>query len=200
MRLLVTNVDVVVTMDREDREIRNGAIATHDDGIAFVGTVAEYNAWIAAHPEHRADCTIDAAGCVVLPGFVNGHHHMYQSLTRTIAISDGMSLFEFLRRLYPVWRRIHPEAVYVSAKLMLTGPIQSGVTTVVDHLYVLPNGVRIDDGILAAGELGVRFQPTRGAMSLGQSDGGLPPDDLVEEETKVLADCVRVIDQFHTRG
>lgn len=197
MRLLVTNVDVVATMDREDREVRNGAIATHDDCIAFVGTVAEYSAWIAAHPEYHADRTIDAAGCVVLPGFVNGHHHMYQSLTRTIAISDGMSLFGFLRKLYPVWRRINPEAVYVSAKLMLTGLIQSGVTTVVDHLYMFPNGVRIDDEILAAGELGVRFHPTRGAMSLGQSDGGLPPDDLVEKETKVLADCVRVIDQFH---
>jgi 8-oxoguanine deaminase len=200
VRLLVENVDVIATMDDADREIRNGAIATHDDSIAFVGTGAEYNAWIAANPECRADRTINAAGCVALPGLVNGHHHMYQSLTRTIATSGGMSLFEFLRKLYPVWRRINPEAVYVSAKLTLSGLIQSGVTTVVDHLYMFPNGVRLDDEILAARELGVRFHPTRGAMSMGESDGGLPPDYLVEEEDDVLADCVRVIGRFHDPG
>jgi 8-oxoguanine deaminase len=196
MRLLITNADVIATMDRTGREVRNGAIFIEGNRVEFVGSVEEQRAWSALRPERQADRTINAGGCVLFPGFVNGHHHMYQSLTRTIAISEGLSLFEFLKKLYPVWQRIDPEAVYISAKLSLINLVQSGVTTVVDHLYMFPNGVQLEDEILAARELNVRFHPTRGAMSLGQSKGGLPPDGLVEDEDDILDDYVRVIDPF----
>ena len=118
---------------------------------------------------------IDASGCVSLPGLVNCHHHLYQTLTRSIGTAGGLSLFDWLQTLYPIWGGMDAEAVYVSARLGLVELMLSGATTVADHLYLFPNGA-LDDEIRAARELGVRFHPTRGSMSLGKSQGGLPPD------------------------
>jgi len=133
----------------------------------------------------------------VLPGLVNGHHHLYQTLTRTIGTAQGLALFDWLKRLYPIWGRLTPEAARVSAAVGLAELMLSGATTVADHLYMFPNGTRLDDTIEAARALGVRFHPTRGSMSLGASAGGLPPDDLVEDEGAILADCERIIGAFH---
>jgi cytosine/adenosine deaminase-related metal-dependent hydrolase len=140
---------------------------------------------------------IDARGCVVVPGLVNCHHHLYQTLTRGIGTGRGLALFEWLKMLYPLWGEMDPEAVRVSATLGLAELLLSGATTVADHLYMFPNGARLDDEIAAAHELGVRFHATRGSMTLGQSQGGLPPDRLVENEQAVLEDCIRVIEEFH---
>jgi cytosine/adenosine deaminase-related metal-dependent hydrolase len=196
--LLVRNAEVVATMDRERREIRNGAVLIAGDAIEAVGTDAEVQSWIAADPAtHTPNRTIDARGCVVMPGLVNCHHHLYQTLTRTIGTRHGLGLFDWLRMLYPIWAEIDPESVYVSAWIGLAELLLSGATTVADHLYLFPNGARLDDEIQAAWELGVRFHPTRGSMSLGRSRGGLPPDRLVQDEATILADCERVLDSFH---
>ena len=126
---------------------------------------------------------------------VNTHHHLYQTLTRCLAQDDG--LFNWLRTLYPIWARMTPEAVYVSAKVGLAELLLSGCTTSSDHLYLYPNGSRIDDEIRAAQEIGIRFHATRGSMSLGESKGGLPPDSVVEDEAAILKDCQRAVETFH---
>jgi cytosine/adenosine deaminase-related metal-dependent hydrolase len=197
-RLLVRRAEVLVTMDGSRREIRGGSILLAGDTIARVGTDAEMAQWIAEHAAARSPGrTIDASGCVVLPGLVNCHHHLFQSLTRTIGTGQGRSLFDWLRLLYPIWAEMDPEAVYVSAKTALAELMLSGATTVADHLYLFPNGARLDDEIEAAREMGVRFHATRGSMSLGESQGGLPPDRIVENEDAILADCQRVIEAFY---
>jgi cytosine/adenosine deaminase-related metal-dependent hydrolase len=196
--LLIRDADVVVTMDAARREIRAGAVAIEGDGIACVGTTAEVEAWIAADAPRRTPArTVSARGCVVLPGLVNCHHHLFQTLTRSIGTGKGLKLFDWLAMLYGVWGGIDPEAARVGARLGLAELVLSGATTVADHHYLFPNGSRLDDDIEAARELGVRFHPTRGSMSLGQSDGGLPPDNLVEPEDAILADTERVIAAFH---
>jgi cytosine/adenosine deaminase-related metal-dependent hydrolase len=196
--LLIRNAAVVVTMDRRRREIAGGSVLVQNDAIANVGSGAEIEAWIGADPARRTpQRVIDVAGCVVLPGLVNCHHHLYQTLTRTIGTGQGCGLFDWLKLLYPVWAGLDPEAVYVSAKLGLCELLLSGATTVADHLYLYPNGVRIGDEIAAARELGVRFHPTRGSMSLGHSKGGLPPDSVVENEHDILKDCIDAIGEFH---
>jgi len=195
-RLLVEHAEVLVTMDGERREIEDGAVLIHDNYIERVGSSAELRARISAdglQPDRR----IDASGCIVIPGLVNCHHHLYQTLTRSIGTAEGKSLFDWLRTLYPIWGQMDAEAVYVSARLGLAELMLSGATTVADHLYLFPNDARLDDEIRAARELGVRFHPTRGSMSLGQSQGGLPPDSVCEDEPDILADCERVIAEFH---
>ncbi len=195
-RLLVENAEVLVTMDRERREIENGAVLMRDNRVELVGGSAELRVRLEAdgiEPDRR----IDASGCIVIPGLVNCHHHLYQTLTRSIGTAEGKSLFDWLQTLYPIWGQMDAEAVYVSARLGLAELMLSGATTVADHLYLFPNGARLDDEIRAARELGVRFHPTRGSMSLGQSQGGLPPDSVCEDEAGILADCERVIAEFH---
>ena len=194
---LIRNAEVVVTMDPLRREIRGGAVVVQDKAIAFVGTATEVQEWIAVEPSRTPDATIDATGCALIPGLVNCHHHLYQTLTRSIGTGRGLKLFDWLKLLYPVWGEMNSEGVYVSAKVGLAELLLSGATTVADNLYMFPNGSKLDDEIAAAAELGVRFHPTRGSMSLGQSKGGLPPDRLVENEEDILDDCLRVIDQFH---
>jgi cytosine/adenosine deaminase-related metal-dependent hydrolase len=142
-----------------------------------------------------ADRLITATDKVVLPGLINTHHHLFQTLTRALAPDSG--LFNWLKTLYPIWARMDGEAVYTSALVGMSELILSGCTTASDHLYLFPNGAKLDDEIRAAQELGFRFHAARGSMSLGESDGGLPPDSVVETEEAILRDCRRVIEQFH---
>jgi 8-oxoguanine deaminase len=196
--LLVKGAEVVVTMDAQRREIRGGSIFIRGAEIETVGSDADVAAWIAADPVARTPARIiNARGCVILPGLVNCHHHLFQSLTRTVGTGNGLGLFDWLKMLYPIWSKVDPDAIYVSAKLALCELVLSGATTVADHLYLFPNGSRLDDEIRAAHELGVRFHPTRGSMSVGESAGGLPPDYLVEDEKDILADSRRVLETFH---
>lgn len=196
--VLVKNADVLVTMNDQREEIRDGALLIEDRVVRRVGASAPIEAFSRSEPGGDAQIeTIDARGCVVLPGLVNCHHHLFQTLTRSIGTGRGLALFDWLKFLYPVWAELTPEAVYVSAKLGLIELVLSGCTTVADHLYLYPNGARIDDEIRAAREVGVRFHPTRGSMSLGESRGGLPPDRLCDAEENILADSLRAIETFH---
>ena len=188
--LLLKNADLLVTMDVQRRRIVDGGIFVRDHAIEQVGATAELPT--------TADTVVDARGMIVLPGLVNTHHHLYQTLTRCIA-QDSV-LFDWLKTLYPIWARMDSEAVYVSAKVGLAELMLSGCTTSSDHLYVYPNGSKIDDEIQAAVELGIRFTATRGSMSLGESKGGLPPDSCVEEEEYILKDSRRAIEQYHQRN
>ena len=197
MRLvLIDHAEVLVTMDDERREIKDGALLIRDNVIEMLGTSAELHQQMQTMGL-QADRQVDASGCIVIPGLVNCHHHLYQTLTRSIGTAEGKSLFDWLTTLYPIWGQMDAEAVYVSARLGLVELLLSGATTVADHLYLFPNDARLDDEIRAARELGVRFHPTRGSMSLGQSKGGLPPDSVCEDEDDILADCERVIAEFH---
>ena len=187
--LLVRNADLVATMDDARRRIPDGGVYVVDNVIRQVDSTANL--------PRTADEVIDARGMVVLPGLVNTHHHLYQSLTRAVPAAQDAELFDWLRTLYPIWAGLTGEAVYVSALIALSELMLSGCTTVADHLYIYPNDSTIDDEIRAARQLGVRFHPSRGSMSLGTSKGGLPPDSVVEDEAAVLADCERVVEQHH---
>ncbi|GAB4568848.1 MAG: 8-oxoguanine deaminase [Anaerolineae bacterium] len=190
--LLLRHADLLVTMDDARREIADGALFARGPAIEWVGPSSEIPA-----AYRTADQVIDASGMLVMPGLINTHHHLYQTLTRAIPEAQDADLFHWLVTLYPIWARLTPEAVYVSAVVGLAELVLSGCTTASDHLYIYPNGVRIDDEIQAAQEIGIRFHPTRGAMSLGESKGGLPPDSVVEEEDAILRDCRRAIETFH---
>ena len=187
--LLIKNADVIVTMDATRRELRGGALYIEDHRIAAVGPAAEL-------PD-RADEVLDLRGHVVVPGLINTHHHMFQSLTRALPAAQDAELFAWLRALYPVWGRLTPDMIRVSALTAMAELILSGCTTSSDHLYLFPNGSRLDDTLQAAEEIGMRFHATRGSMSVGESLGGLPPDHLVEKESAILADTARVIERFH---
>lgn len=187
--LLVQHADVLVTMDAQRRQIKDGALFVRNQTIEQVGPSASL--------PNDADTVINARGMIVLPGLINTHHHLYQSLTR--ALAQESVLFDWLKTLYPIWARLTPEAVYLGAKLGLAELMLSGCTTSSDHHYLWPHGSRIDDEIEAAMELGIRFHASRGSMSLGESQGGLPPDSVVEAEDAILADCRRAIETFHQR-
>lgn len=189
---LITNADVLVCMDDTRREIAGGAIAFRDGVIEAVGTAAKL-----AQAFPHADVRIDAAGCVVTPGLVNTHHHLFQSLTRALPEAVNASLFGWLRSLYPVWAQYQPEDVFAATQLGLAELALAGCTLSSDHFYLYPDGVKLDDTIDAAREIGLRFHPTRGSMSVGASQGGLPPDSAVESESAILADTIRVIDRYH---
>jgi cytosine/adenosine deaminase-related metal-dependent hydrolase len=185
-RLIVRDAARVVTMDAGRRELEGASVVIEDGVIRAVGAVEEGDGE-----------AIDARGCVVTPGLVNTHHHLYQTLTRAVPAGQDALLFGWLKALYPVWARYEPEDVFASAQLGLAELALSGCTMSSDHLYLYPNGARLDDTIEAAGTVGIRFHPTRGAMSVGESAGGLPPDALVEAESAILADMERVVDAFH---
>lgn len=189
---LIRHAAVVAVMDDAGTEIAGGAVALRDGVILAVGTTAEL-APLACH----ADVIVEAAGCVVTPGLVNTHHHLYQTLTRALPGATEASLFGWLKRLYPVWATYTPDDVFAATQLGLAELALSGCSLSSDHLYLFPNGVTLDDTIHAAEGIGVRFHATRGSMSVGESAGGLPPDSLVEREDAILADCIRVIDRFH---
>lgn len=187
--LLVRHADILVTMDGERREIADGGLLARDGVIAAVGATADL-------PD-TADQVLDLRGHVVLPGLINTHHHLYQTLTRAVPAAQDADLFTWLRTLYPIWARLTGEAVYISALVGLAELVLSGCTTSSDHLYLFPNDARLDDEIRAAQELGIRFHASRGSMSLGESQGGLPPDNVVQGEEAILADCRRVIETYH---
>lgn len=174
-------------MDKLRREIPGGSVFCRDGVIEAVGTDVPIT----------ADEAIDASGCVVTPGLINTHHHLYQSLTRVVPGGQDALLFGWLQRLYPIWARFGPEEMFVSAQIGLLELALSGCTLSSDHLYLYPNGSRLDDTIAAAETIGIRFNPTRGSMSIGESKGGLPPDALVEDEAAILNDCQRVTSAFH---
>jgi cytosine/adenosine deaminase-related metal-dependent hydrolase len=185
--LLLKNARVLVTMDDARREIAGGGVFIRDNVIEAVGPGDELPA--------RADSVLDMAGRVVLPGLINTHHHLYQTLTR--ALAQDLELFGWLKSLYPIWQALTPEMAYISALTGMAEMLLSGCTTSSDHLYLYPNGVRLDDTIRAAGDIGMRFTATRGSMSVSEIDGGLPPDSLVEDEDAILRDTRRVIEAFH---
>ena len=191
--LLIRHADCVATFDDPNptraRELRQASVFIRDHRIEAIGPAAELPA--------TADEVIDARGHLVLPGLVNTHHHMYQSLTRAIPQAQNAELFGWLRALYPIWAGLTPEMVQVSSRVAMAELLLSGCTTSSDHLYLYPNGVRLDDSIEAAQAIGMRFVATRGSMSVGQSQGGLPPDALVEREHLILKDTQRVIETWH---
>ena len=187
--MLVKNAEVLVTMDEDRREIPGGGIFIRDNLIEAVGPTAELPT--------EADVVLDMDGQIVLPGFVNTHHHLDQTLTRAIPAAQNTNLFPWLKSLYEIWARRTPEATRCSTLVGLAELARSGCTTVFDHSYVFKSGCRVDDQIAAAAEIGVRFHACRGSMSLGESRGGLPPDHCVEDEDAILEDCVRVIEQYH---
>ena len=194
--LLIEHADVLVTMDAGRNEIVDGALLAKDNRIVHIDDSMAMHRYLHQH-NITPDEVINASGTVVLPGLINCHHHLYQTLTRSLGTSAGLSLFDWLKTLYPIWGQMDAESVYTSAKLGLIELILSGATTVADHLYLFPNGSRLDDEIAAAQELGVRFHPTRGSMSLGESQGGLPPDNICDTEEHILKDSQRVIETFH---
>ena len=185
---LLRGADMILTMDDMRRELSGHDILMRDGVIAAIGTGLAVPAGAQV---------VQAAGCLVTPGLVNTHHHLYQSLTRAVPGGQDALLFGWLRTLYPIWQRFTPDHMHVSAQVGLAELALSGCTLSSDHLYLYPNGSRLEDTVHAAAELGMRFHPTRGAMSIGESKGGLPPDALVEDEQAILEDCIRVIDAFH---
>ena len=189
--LLVKQADLLVTMDSDPYRIPDGGLFIRDNVIEQVGPTAELPA--------EADRVINAQGMILLPGLVNTHHHLYQTLTRAVPAAQDGTLFQWLKTLYPLWARLTPEAIYISALVGLAELMLSGCTTASDHLYIYPpeSGYRIDDEIRAAQEIGVRFHASRGSMSLGESKGGLPPDSVVENEDFILQDTQRAIETYH---
>ncbi|KNX43354.1 8-oxoguanine deaminase [Roseovarius tolerans] len=183
---LIQDADHLLTMDDARQELQGADILIRDGVIVQVG-----------HGLETSGEVIRATGCVVTPGLVNTHHHLYQTLTRAVPGGQDALLFGWLKTLYPIWARFGPEEMRVSAMVGLAELALSGCSLSSDHLYLFPNGARLDDTIEAAVELGLRFHPTRGAMSIGESAGGLPPDALVEDEKYIISDCIRVIDRFH---
>jgi 8-oxoguanine deaminase len=190
---LIQHADMLVTMDPARREIPDGTVAVDGRAIMWVGPHAELPANLAA----TADLTINAQGKIVLPGLVNTHHHFYQTLTRVIPAAQDAVLFDWLKTLYPIWAELTPDDVRVSTQLALTELLLSGCTTSSDHHYLWPNGSRLDDQFEAADTIGVRFHGARGSMSLGESQGGLPPDRVTEDEESILRDCRRVVEEYH---
>ncbi len=190
--LLVRHAEHLVTMEGlgdANRFIPDGGFFARDNIIEQVAPTS-------ALPE-TADEVIDASGMVVLPGLINTHHHLYQTLTRALPAAQDAPLFRWLHVLYEIWAGLTPDAVYTSALVGLAELMLSGCTTTADHLYIYPNDCRIDDEIRAAQKLGIRFQPCRGSMSLGESEGGLPPDEIVEDEDHILRDTQRAIETYH---
>ncbi|WP_027793740.1 8-oxoguanine deaminase [Paraburkholderia acidipaludis] len=190
--LLVRNADVLVTMDGARREIRGGGLYVEDNRIVAVGAADEL-------PD-TADDVLDLSGHLVMPGLVNTHHHMYQSLTRAVPAAQDAELFGWLTNLYKIWANLTPEMIEVSTLTAMAELLLSGCTTSSDHLYIYPNGSRLDDSIRAAQQIGMRFHASRGSMSVGQKDGGLPPDAVVETEDAILADTQRLIETYHDEG
>lgn len=187
--LLVKNATLLVTMDDHQREIPGGGLFVRDGFIEKAGPGDSLPV--------QADEILDLKDHILLPGLVNTHHHFYQTLTRAVPAAQDANLFNWLKTLYPIWAKMTPEDIYISTKTALAELVLSGCTTASDHLYLFPNGARLDDEIAAAQEMGVRLQASRGSMSLGESKGGLPPDSVVDSEDAILNDSQRLIQRYH---
>jgi len=187
--LLIRHATVLVTMDDQRREIPDGALLARDGWIEQVGSTDELPA--------VADEVLDLTDHLVLPGLINTHHHFYQTLTRAVPAAQDADLFHWLKTHYPIWAGLVPDDIRISTLLALAELALSGCTTASDHLYIFPNGCRLDDEIEASKQVGMRLHASRGSMSLGESQGGLPPDKVVEEEDEILSDTRRVIEVYH---
>ena len=194
--LLLKIADVFCTMSEPgenesniESEIKGGGLFARNGIIEAVGESSSL--------PQIADTIIDMKGHVVIPGMVNTHHHLFQNLTRAVPAAQNSELFGWLKTLYPIWSNIGPEHVYWSTALGLAELALSGCTTSSDHLYIYPNGAKLDDSLSAASDIGVRFHGTRGSMSIGESQGGLPPDSLTEKETFILSESQRLIETYN---
>lgn len=187
--LLIKHAAILVTMDDHQREIPDGGLFIRDGFIEQVAPTSELPS--------VADDVLDLSGHILLPGLINTHHHFYQTLTRAVPAAQDANLFNWLKTLYPIWGRMTAEDIRVSTQTALAELALSGCTTASDHLYIYPNGARLDDEINAAREVGLRLHASRGSMSLGESKGGLPPDAVVEDEAFILKDSQRLIEQYH---
>jgi 8-oxoguanine deaminase len=187
--LLIQHAALIVSMDDDDTQWTDGGIYVVDNVIQQVGSTHQL--------PQEADSKLNARGMLILPGLVNTHHHFYQTLTRNLPAAQNTNLFQWLRTHYPIWAGLTPEAIFVSTKLALAELMLSGCTTSSDHTYMWPNGASLDDQISAALEMGARFHAARGSMSVGEAQGGLPPDEVVEEEEAILRDSRRVIESYH---
>lgn len=187
--LLVKNAQILVTMDDHRREIPDGGLFIRDGFIEQVAPTSQLPA--------AADEVLNLEGHLVMPGLVNTHHHFYQTLTRAIPAAQNANLFTWLKTLYPIWAKMTPEDIRISTQTALSELALSGCTTASDHLYLFPNGSKLDDEIEAAKEIGIRLHASRGSMSLGESQGGLPPDSVVDREDHILADSERLIHKYH---
>jgi len=198
--LLIQNATCIATFDHADpaqgRELKGASLFVRGNLIEWLGPHAELPSAL----RDEATDIIDARGHLVMPGLVNTHHHMYQSLTRALPGVQDAELFGWLRGLYPIWAGLTPEMVRVSTQIAMAELLMSGCTTSSDHLYIYPNGVRLEDSIEGAQAIGMRFLATRGSMSVGASAGGLPPDSVVEKEDAILKDSQRLIETWHDAG
>ncbi|MCT9127762.1 8-oxoguanine deaminase [Cupriavidus gilardii] len=197
MTLILIHADVLVTMDANRREIADGALVAEGPAIQWVGATADLPADWRARIDDGSAQVLDMRGHVVLPGLINTHHHMYQSLTRAVPAAQDAELFGWLGELYMLWANLTPRMIAASTRTAMAELMLSGCTTTSDHLYLYPNGSRLDDAIEAAAQMGMRFHAARGSMSVGRSKGGLPPDAVVEQEEAILRDSQRLIEQYH---
>ena len=189
MKMLIRNAQAVITVDAEDRVLHNANILIEDRVIRYIGTEPQ-----------PADQVIDASHCFVYPGLINTHHHLYQTFTRNLPQVQKMELFPWLVTLYEIWRGLDEDCIYDSSLIGIGELMRYGCTTCMDHHYVFPKTGSehfIDQQFRAADTLGVRFHATRGSMSRGKSDGGLPPDDLVQDVDTILSDSERLVKKFH---
>ena len=187
--LLIKNIEMLVTMDDLRRELKHASLFIKDGFIQAIGDAKDL--------PQTADEILDLSGHIVFPGFVNTHHHFYQTLTRAVPKAQDANLFNWLVTLYPIWARMQPEDIRTSTQTALAELALSGCTTASDHLYLFPNGSKLDDEIQAAAQVGLRLHASRGSMSLGESQGGLPPDSVVDTEDAILADSQRLIETYH---
>lgn len=197
MTVIALHADVLVTMDAQRREIPDGALVCDGPAVQWVGASSALPAVYQAMIDDGSAQVLDMRGKVVIPGLVNTHHHMYQSLTRAVPAAQDAELFGWLHHLYLLWSHLTPEMIYASTQTAMAELMLSGCTTTSDHLYLYPNGAKLDDAIDAARAMGMRFHAARGSMSLGRSQGGLPPDSVVEQETAILRDSLRLIERYH---
>jgi 8-oxoguanine deaminase len=187
--LLIKHISKLVTMNDQRQEISDGGLFVRDGKIERVGLTVDL--------PNEADEVLDLWDHVLFPGLINTHHHFYQTLTRVIPAAQDVNLFNWLKTLYPIWARLTPEAIRISTQTALAELALSGCTTSSDHLYIFPNNSRLDDEIIAGREIGLRLHASRGSMSLGESQGGLPPDSVVEDEDYILRDSQRLIEEYH---
>ncbi len=176
-------------MDDRNTEFSDGGLFIENGFISQVGATRDLPS--------TADEVLDLKGRIVLPGLVNTHHHFHQTLTRAVPAAQDANLFNWLTTLYPIWAKIQPDDIFTSTQTALAELALSGCTTASDHLYLYPNGSKLDDEIAAAVEVGLRLHASRGSMSLGESKGGLPPDSVVDDEESILKDSQRLIQKYH---